>query len=39
LRRSLKSGAWDSKYGRLRTQPQFEGSLRLVVARLVASVH
>lgn len=27
----LASGAWDAKYGDLRTQPEFEGSLRLIV--------
>jgi SAM-dependent methyltransferase len=29
----LASGRWDEKYGALRTQPQFEGSLRLIVGR------
>lgn len=33
LRRDLASGAWDRKYGNLRTSPQFDGSLRLLVAR------
>jgi SAM-dependent methyltransferase len=33
LRRDLDSGAWDRKYGFLRTQPTFDGSLRLLVAR------
>jgi SAM-dependent methyltransferase len=33
LSRDLASGAWDAKYGALRTQPFFDGSLRLVVAR------
>ncbi|MDQ1382427.1 MAG: hypothetical protein QOJ71_3146 [Actinomycetota bacterium] len=28
----LASGAWDGRHGRLRTQPQYIGSLRLVVA-------
>jgi SAM-dependent methyltransferase len=27
----LASGAWDARYGALRTQPAFDGSLRLVV--------
>ncbi|MET0726131.1 MAG: methyltransferase domain-containing protein [Leifsonia sp.] len=27
----LASGAWDAKFGDLRTQPEFDGSLRLVV--------
>jgi SAM-dependent methyltransferase len=31
LRRDLASGAWDCRYGRLRTQPRFVGSLRLLV--------
>ena len=33
LRRDLASGAWDRKYGHLRTAPEYNGSLRLVVAR------
>lgn len=33
LQRDLASGAWDSCYGFLRSQPSFDGSLRLVVAR------
>jgi SAM-dependent methyltransferase len=32
LQRELSDGAWDRKYGRLRTQPEYEGSLRLVVS-------
>ena len=32
LRADLKSGAWDARRGHLRTQPEFDGSLRLVVA-------
>ena len=28
----LKSGVWDAAHGPLRAQPQFEGSLRLVIA-------
>jgi SAM-dependent methyltransferase len=31
LAADLESGAWDSKYGELRDQPTFEGSLRLLV--------
>ena len=31
LRRDLESGAWDARYGHLRNQEQFEGSLRLIV--------
>jgi SAM-dependent methyltransferase len=33
LRADLASGAWDVRYGHLRTQPSFAGSLRLVVGR------
>jgi len=33
LSRDLADGRWDSRYGHLRTQPTFEGSLRLVVGR------
>jgi hypothetical protein len=32
LRRDLAAGAWDRKYGYLRSQLVFEGSLRQVVA-------
>lgn len=32
LSRELEIGSWDSKYGHLRSQPQFEGSLRLIVS-------
>lgn len=32
LRADLDSGAWDDRYGTLRTQPQFTGSLRLITA-------
>jgi hypothetical protein len=31
LRADLDSGAWDRRYGALRTQPEFIGSLRLLV--------
>jgi hypothetical protein len=31
LRGDLESGAWDERYGHLRTQPEFTGSLRLIV--------
>lgn len=31
LSADLASGRWDERYGALRTQPQFEGSLRLIV--------
>jgi hypothetical protein len=34
LNRDLKSGAWDAKYGHLRTQQQFDGSLRLVIGHV-----
>ena len=33
LRADLTSGAWDQRYGHLRTQPQFLDSLRLLVGR------
>jgi hypothetical protein len=33
LRRDLESGAWDRAHGHLRTQPAFDGSLRLLVSR------
>jgi SAM-dependent methyltransferase len=32
LREDLASGAWDRRYGELREQPEFDGSLRLIVA-------
>jgi hypothetical protein len=32
LRADLASGEWDARYGALRTQPEFVGSLRLVTA-------
>jgi hypothetical protein len=31
LAADLASGAWDKKHGHLRTQPWFDGSLRLIV--------
>ncbi|MEO7122576.1 MAG: class I SAM-dependent methyltransferase [Lacisediminihabitans sp.] len=31
LRRDLDSGVWDTRHGALRTQREFEGSLRLIV--------
>jgi SAM-dependent methyltransferase len=33
LRVDLESGAWDAKYGTLRSQPTFHGSLILIVSR------
>lgn len=33
LQRDLALGAWDSRFGFLRSQPSYKGSLRLVVAR------
>ena len=33
LRADLESGAWDARHGHLRTQPEFDGALRLVVGR------
>jgi SAM-dependent methyltransferase len=32
LRSDLDSGAWDARHGALRTQPAYDGSLRLVVS-------
>jgi SAM-dependent methyltransferase len=31
LGRDLEKGTWDARYGHLRTQPHFDGSLRLIV--------
>jgi hypothetical protein len=31
LAADLASGAWDARYGHLRTQPWFEGAVRLIV--------
>jgi len=28
----LRSGAWDARHGHLRTQPEFEGSLRILIS-------
>lgn len=36
LTRDLHSGEWDRRHGRLRTQPHFDGSLRLIVSRPAA---
>jgi hypothetical protein len=33
LHRDISEGAWDATHGALRTQPEFDGSLRLMVAR------
>lgn len=33
LTRDLETGAWDAKYGHLRTLPTFDGSLRLIVGK------
>lgn len=33
LRGDLAFGAWDARYGALRQQPSYDGSLRLVIAR------
>lgn len=33
LRADLAGGAWDARYGHLRTQPSFDGSLRLIVGK------
>jgi hypothetical protein len=32
LRQDLESGAWNAEFGHLRSQPIFEGSLKLIVA-------
>jgi len=34
LSNDLQSGAWDKKFGHFRTQPNFTGALRLIVANL-----
>jgi SAM-dependent methyltransferase len=36
LKHDLESGEWDRRHGALRTQPAFDGSLRLVVSRPAA---
>jgi SAM-dependent methyltransferase len=33
LRTEIEDGRWDEKYGQLRMQPEFEGSLYLIVSR------
>ena len=33
LRRDLDSGQWDRRHGHLRTQPEFDGSMKLLVGR------
>jgi SAM-dependent methyltransferase len=33
LQRDLESGEWDRKYGHLRTQHEFDGSLRLLISQ------
>jgi hypothetical protein len=33
LRADLDSGAWDERFGHLRTQPEFEGSIRILTSR------
>jgi SAM-dependent methyltransferase len=35
LSADLASGAWDAQYGHLRTQPEYDGSLRLLVSFVV----
>lgn len=37
LREDLQSGAWDARFGKYRTLPTFEGSLRLIVSTPVQS--
>jgi SAM-dependent methyltransferase len=34
LRRDLASGAWDARYGHLRTTPEYDAGLRLITAEL-----
>ncbi len=36
LGRDLESGKWDAKYGHLREQVRFDGSLKLIVSRMEA---
>jgi hypothetical protein len=36
LRRDLSDGTWDARYGRFRSQPEFDGPLRLVVGEAAA---
>jgi SAM-dependent methyltransferase len=36
LNTDLESGLWDRKYGHLRQQPHFEGSLKLIVGKVPA---
>jgi SAM-dependent methyltransferase len=38
LRRDLQRGAWDSRYGALRSLPEYDGSLRLIVGHRDANV-
>jgi hypothetical protein len=33
LRTAIEDGSWDARYGRLRVQPSYQGSLVLVVAQ------
>ena len=33
LKADLESGAWDAEWGSLRSTPQFDGSLRLIISR------
>jgi SAM-dependent methyltransferase len=33
LAADLESGVWDARYGQLRTQPTFDGGLRLIIGR------
>jgi len=32
LGRDLADGTWDASYGHLRKQPEFEGSLKLIIS-------
>jgi len=33
LSAELTSGDWDARYGHLRTQPEFKGSMQILVAK------
>jgi len=33
LKRDLETGAWAARYGQMRNEPFFDGSLKLIVGR------
>jgi hypothetical protein len=35
LRRDLEDGSWDAAFGHLRKQPEFHGSLKLIVSGIL----